>query len=279
MILVIDGEVQPREVALQIKSGKTYNRLDYCRIPTTPAHVAFWARHDLLTLGVVYDPSEGTAYWVDLQAQARAFQRDRQTPSAIRYRKSLWNRFDDDAFRPVLVPMLLKKSPELPLESALMWSRNADFNTHTIGVRVLLTRYFTEMATWIGLIDAFHNRSSEDLSYLVPVAFSKLLGNLDLSYTFTTAHPPQEVKAFAISSLRNIGRDGVAKLLGFLVEGDLDFSRGSLGRAIASVFEIQKDLLGIFCGIADDTTYAQGIRQMARDLHSAYSSDWRWYWD
>jgi len=55
MVLVVDGHVRPREIALQIKSGASYISKDRCLIPASAAHIYFWAEHDLLTLGIVFD--------------------------------------------------------------------------------------------------------------------------------------------------------------------------------------------------------------------------------
>jgi hypothetical protein len=75
MVLVVDGQVRPREVAFQIKSGATYVAPTACRVPATAAHIYFWAEHDLVTVGVVYDPAEKAAWWIDLQTAARDFPR------------------------------------------------------------------------------------------------------------------------------------------------------------------------------------------------------------
>lgn len=61
ILLVIDGEVQPCEVALQVKSGQSYNTEFNCHLPATAGHIDFWAGHDLTTLGIVYDPEMDAA--------------------------------------------------------------------------------------------------------------------------------------------------------------------------------------------------------------------------
>ena len=204
IILVVDGEVQPREIAVQIKSGRTYNRAGFCRIPIKSDHLSFWAEHDLQTLGVVYDPSELGAYWVDLKANAKEFLRDRHAPKSLLFRKSLYNRLHGNGFRDVLLPILMHKTPNLTVEEAVAWSKNSDFETHSIGVRVILSRHYIEKVAWEELIGLFISRDACDLSHLVPAAFSKLLGNWDLSYTFTTARPSPDVEEFARAAVTNL---------------------------------------------------------------------------
>src|ERR1700722_19113696 len=66
-VLLVEGEqVLSKEIAMQIKSGVSYCTPTTCKIPATGGQLTFWAGHDLETLGVVYDPSEDMAYWVDL---------------------------------------------------------------------------------------------------------------------------------------------------------------------------------------------------------------------
>jgi hypothetical protein len=279
IILVVDGEVQPREIALQIKSGRTYNRAQFCRIPVKSDHLTFWAKHDLRTLGVVYDPSERGAYWVDLKANAKAFLRDRHAPKSLLFRKSLYNRFHCNGFRDVLLPTLMHKTPNLSVEEAVAWSRDLDFETHSIGVRVLLSRHYVERVAWEEIIGLFASRDASDLSHLVPTAFSKLLGNWDLSYTFTTATVPPDVSEFARTTVTNLSVSELAKLLEFLDHDEgWDFSRGTLGRALLVIFEAQKDMSGSLRAIAEGAEFRDSVRRMAKELEKAYFEDRRWYW-
>ena len=279
IILVVDGEVQPREIALQIKSGKTYNRAGFCRIPVKSDHLSFWAKHDLQTLGVVCEPSERAAYWVDLTVSAKEFLRDRHAPKTLLFRKSLYNRLHGSGFRDVLLPILMHQTPNLSLEEAVAWCRDLDFETHSFGVRILLSRHYIERVTWEELISLFVSRDVDHISNLVPAAFSKLLGNWDLSYTFTTATIPPDVREFARTAVTNLGVSGIAKLLEFLdYDEGWDFTRGTLGRALLVVFEAQKDMLGSLHAIAEGAEFRDLVRRMAKELYTAYSEDRRWYW-
>lgn len=262
ILLVIDGEVQPREVALQIKSGKKYNLSKHCKIPVSTAHMAFWAEHDLSTLGVVYDPSTQTAHWIDLKAQAQSYRRSRETPASIGFRKSKWNRFDLSTFKSVLLPILMHRPPLLALDQAIEWCEDSDFDTHLMGVRSLLARHYPEKAAWNALIGMFKSRPADNMSHLVPAAFSKLLGNWDLSYSFTTKPLPRDTNEFASHAVRNIGVDGVAKLLEFLDHDEgFDFSRGTLGRAFLTIFEAQPEMHSTFQHIANDLRRRDSIRR------------------
>ena len=113
MVLVVDGHVRPREVAFQIKSGASYVSEGKCHLPATAAHIYFWAEHDLITLGVIYDPLEKAAWWIDLQSAARDFRRSSpKSGTSFTFPKRLWNRFDETDFASILVPTLLGEAPK-----------------------------------------------------------------------------------------------------------------------------------------------------------------------
>ena len=101
VILVVDGHVRPREVALQIKSGASYVSSGTCHFTATAAHIYFWAKHDLITLGVVYGPAEDAAYWLDLQTAARRERYDSYPKfgATLTFAKAERNSFDPSNFR------------------------------------------------------------------------------------------------------------------------------------------------------------------------------------
>ena len=98
VLLVDDEAVLPAEVALQIKAGKSYCTPTSCRIPASKAHLDFWRNHPLSTYGVVYDPSEGCAYWINLTKTIKLSPRNEFFPSAITFEKAKWNWFDSETF-------------------------------------------------------------------------------------------------------------------------------------------------------------------------------------
>ncbi len=118
MMLVVDGQVRPREIAFQIKSGASYVSPTACGLPATAAHIYFWAEHDLVTLGVIYDPRRKIpAWWIDLQTAAREFRAaNPKTGTTFTFAKGLWNQFNGTDLVSILVPSLLGEAPSVPLE-------------------------------------------------------------------------------------------------------------------------------------------------------------------
>jgi hypothetical protein len=126
-VMLVEGKhVLPKEIAMQIKSGTSYCKPTTCNIPAKAGQLTFWAGHDMDTLGIVYDPDEDMAYWVDLKVEARQRTRGQreQTGAVIEFPKSPWNRFDARMFREFLVPTLQGKTPLIGMWNMLFQKGN-----------------------------------------------------------------------------------------------------------------------------------------------------------
>jgi hypothetical protein len=274
MILVVDGHVRPREVALQIKSGVSYVAPGLCHLRATAAHIYYWAEHDLVTLGVVYDPSEKAAWWIDLQTAAREFRASNpKSGTTFTYAKGLWNRFDDTDFKSILVPTLLGEAPSVPLERLCTWVMSNDVETHDLGVRAIRACYYREAAAWDCLIEAFRSRPAEQLTLSLPIGLAKLLGHDDLGYY--SGQIPAAVRSPAVAKVLTFGSDEIAKLLSMLP--DSDFERPSLGYSLMPLFGQRAESPNILAAIRDSDTFDPTVRELAGDLFDWYRRDPKWW--
>ena len=275
-MLLVDGEkVLPKEIALQIKSGVSYCTSTTCSIPATAGQLAFWAQHDLVTLGVVYDPTERTAYWVDLQteAKARTFGRREQTGATIEFGKADWNRFDARMFGEFLVPTLQGNAPRAPLETALAWARSDDPETHSIGVSTLTARYRREPATWTALLALFHERKPEQISSGVCIGLARMMGHDDIGYY--SDQVPTDLREHVRADVLQFGTSELAKVL-YHVE-DCDFSRPSMGYSLLSVLAARRDSPAIIEAVRDDPSADVETRKKAGELFEIYRHDPQWF--
>ena len=160
-ILLVDEErVTPVEFALQIKAGQSFRRKNGYAFSASRAQLNFWAKHPLLTLGVVYDPEEKSGYWVDLQEEGR-LQKFSSKTVTIKIPREDWNKFDTEGFREVVLPVLLGEPPRLSLQKAINWAETKNQTTHELGASVLLSRYRTEPDTWRTLLNQFQSRGGD----------------------------------------------------------------------------------------------------------------------
>ena len=274
MMLVINGEVRPREVALQIKSGASYVSGEECFLPASAAHIHFWAEHDLVTLGVVYDPAAQSAYWFDLQAAAREFrQQDRTSGTTFRFGKLLWNRFDTQQVSSVLLPTLLGEAPTVALEELIAWVNSEDLETHDLGVRVIRSRHYQSARAWNFLIDTFEARPSDQLTMSIGIALAKLLGHDDLG--FYSGQIPEDIRRAAIARVLKFGTPEIAKILG-LIE-DYSFDRPSDGYSLLPVLGSRAESMSILAAIRDDPEHESRIRDYAAALLTWHAQDPEWW--
>ncbi|MHC2001858.1 DUF4365 domain-containing protein [Methylobacterium sp. CM6241] len=277
IVLVVDGVVRPREIALQIKSGDSYVTTDHCRIPAKSAHIYYWANHDLLTIGVVYDPGEASAYWIDLQAASRHHRQSTpKTGTTFTFAKSAWNRFDAVQFSNILVPTLLGEAPIIPLNTLCEWINDTDPETHGLGARVLRARHRDKAPAWKCLLEAYRNRPLEQLTIDTPISFAMLLGHDDIGYH--SGDIPNDVRRSAVSAVLKFGADEIAKALALLPE--CDFQRPSLGYSLMPLWGMTKDSLSVLRQIADEERYGDEVRERATLLlawHRHDPDEWRFW--
>lgn len=277
IVLVVDGQVRPREVAFQIKSGASYVSPAACSLPASAAHIYFWAEHDLVTVGVVYDPAKKSAWWIDLQTAARDFRASNpKSGTTFTFVKGLWNQLSETDFSSILVPALLGEAPSVPLERLCSWVMSNDVETHDIGVRAIRARYYREAAAWDCLIDAFRSKSVEQLTLNLPIALAKLLGHDDIGYY--TDQIPSDVRGPAIAKVLTFGSDEIAKLLSMLP--DSDFERPSVGYSLMPLFGQRAESPHILSSIRDSDKFDPAVRQLAGGLFDwcQHDPDWWSFW-
>lgn len=274
IMLVVEGKVLPREIALQIKSGSTYVNGPICRIPASTGHVEFWAEHDLVTLGVVYDPAEDTAYWTDLQVASRSMgSRKADKGVTFRFAKAAWNRFDDEQFPSVLLPMLLEQAPTVALETLVDWVASDDPVTHDLGVRALRARHYKDGRAWTCMVDDFLERNPEMLTMQTGIALAMLMGHDDLG--FHSGAVPHDVRTAAMARVLDFGPREIAKVLG-LIEDD-QFDRASDGYSLLPVVAARADCVAIWETIKGDVGIEPRIRGYANVLLGWHRSDPDWF--
>ncbi len=272
--LLVDGEqVTAKEIALQIKAGVSFCTKRTCRVPATRPQLRFWARHDLITIGVVYDPAANCAWWVDLQAEAKGPHRSDDNPATVTFRKSDWNRFDHERFAQVLLPALLGQPPRVDLATALAWAGDADPDTHHLGVRTLLARFRQEAATWDLILRLFRERRAS-CSIGVFLGLVRIMGHPDEGYF--SDEVPSSIRHPVQRTVLEFGKTEVVALLEFVEEGN--FERGEIGNGLFAIVPNLPHGLQILRDIAGDAALGPEVRENADLLLRVQRDDPEW-WD
>lgn len=268
-VLIVDGEaVTPVEVALQIKAGRSFCRAADCRFSATPAQLGFWAGHGLTTLGVVYDPGDGCAWWIDLTQEAKGMSRGIGSQT-VTIPKATWNRFDRAGFWEVLIPSLLGTAPRLDLTTALEWAAASDYDTHDLGARVLLARHRGAPETWEALFEQFRLRGAAS-SFNIIRGFIRMMGHSDEGYYGDEI--PSSIRRAAQDRILNFGKLEFVAVLSF-VDDYICFERGGVGWGLFAIIPPHPKGLALLADIAADTEIEGSVSENAALMLSIH----RWW--
>ena len=272
-VLLVDNEtVTPTEIALQIKSGRSYCDSQFCRIRATDAQLNFWTQHPLITLGVVYDPDAKCAWWVDLRQAARD-KRTKTGGATILFPKSAWNTFDEAGFRDVLLPILLGQPPRIDLDVALTWIASADADTHDLGARVLLARFRREPSSWSAIFQTFYERGS-NASFSVYRGLVRIMGHPDEGYY--SDEVPEKIRRSRRQEVARFGKSEVVALLGF-VDDWTGFERGTPGYGLFAILPRLPHGLDLLRQITIDDSLSAEVRSRAELLLAIHDDDPDWW--
>lgn len=269
-VLIVDGEeVTAKQIALQIKSGSSYNAEGVCKFEATLPQLNFWAAHDLTTLGVVYDPILCAAWWIDLKDESAALKRD--GGRTIKFEKAQWNKFDLVSFTEILVPRLQGRIPRLSLEKALEWSHHNDENDRYVGIKTLLTKHISERQTWDRLFEIFENEWDSDFGE-IEIAFFRVMDHNEDCYR--SGLISEDLKREIQNKILSFGVTEVAKLLDFDGQG---FDRGDFGYGLFAIVPRLQDWRTILQIIIGNEKQAKHIRENAKILIAIEAHDPHWW--
>ncbi len=265
LLLVDDEEVLPVEFALQIKSGKSFCRPESCVVRATISQIEFWEKHPMVTLGIVFDPTEECAYWTDFKQAARDLElKVGQKTAQIVFKKSEWNRFDQRSFESIFIPLLTGRPPAIELERAQSWAGSAEFDLHELGVQSLLRLYRDKKSVWDTFFELFMSRPVSETSNHLVWAIAHIPTHYDILPNFSTGVIPDTVRSEGMRKLSKLGESDVIKLLSFV--DDYGFSRGGIGQSVGAIISAVDGYAEILERIRNDNSLNPIVRDCASFL-------------
>ncbi|WP_261169972.1 DUF4365 domain-containing protein [Serratia fonticola] len=268
---LVDGvDVKGITIAIQVKSGKSFCTKNTCKIPASKQHFEYWKSHSLPVLGIVYDPDEKKAYWVDIKSYIKNKPGIIEGgPYTINFKKTEFASFTLDGFEKILKPMHLNKQIKLPLEQARRFITSTDFTEHSLGLHVLVKHYFNNPKAWNYVFKTFRERDVLELDSTVIYYLAHIPGHSDIfltqDQTFTS-----ELKGKLRSVIEDFSERDVAKILCLFEEED-SFERGSLGQSAEAVISLVKDKEDKLYSIITSSHLPIYARNAAVILHAYYS--------
>lgn len=140
------------QFAVQIKSGKSYCKKEYCIIKATKSHRDYWSSYRLPVFGIVYDPTEKKAYWINISEELEYMEKN-----IVKIIKSKTTQFTKKSFRDWITPESEKPKEILSLSKSIEYAKSKDpVNIH-VGMSSLAEHYENREETWEIILDYFKN--------------------------------------------------------------------------------------------------------------------------
>lgn len=252
--LMQDERALNKQIAVQVKSGQSYYD-SKCHFPIG-SHRDYWTNYPLPVLGIVYVPVLKRAHWVNIKNYLKEF----PEATTIRYQTSKANRFDSSTFPQLFVPAMLRETPKLSLQEALVLFCSSKPDESYLGLIVLFRRYPNAREVWDIFTQHFIDKQPEDIPAIMIYFLAHIPWHGDIMYVgenFT-----EETKMYGKKLLANFGREEVVKLLLFIDEEN-SISRGTIGQSVETIISSLPDNSTILKGIVVDETIDLSLRNHA----------------
>jgi hypothetical protein len=265
--LVENENVRGITIGAQIKSGSSYCSRDKCTIPATRRHFEYWRDHSLTIIGIVYDPTEGVAYWTNLKRYVRFNSGQIDTgPYSVTFPKKEFNRLTHQGFRDFFSPIFLGNPIILDYDRSKKFAESSDPDLHSIGIRSLMKGYCKSPETWEVFLKLFRERAIEDIDPILIYYLAHIPGHQDIAWE--GGYFKKELRSQFGQLLKEFGRDEILRLL--LLVDESGFERGGIGQSVDAVIYMAKEKLRYLLSIAGDSSLDKMVRQYAALLYACY---------
>lgn len=269
IIEMVDGTaVTGISIALQIKSGNSYCSSDIVKIPADKKHFLYWINHSLTLIGIVYDPKEKSAYWINITEYLKS---DRKLiengPYTITISKNEITQFNDDRFRDFFGPIILRKPIVLKYDRSIHFAYSDSPDKHRIGLYSLLNKYRDRTETW----DAFLNILSTKPVNLIDEYLIYIL-SLAPGHTDIVWHEGNTLKEsiayYVKEAIISLSEEEIIKILSFVIK--TGFLRGTIGQCVEAIISIIPNRGDILRAIVSNKSVLKEIRCNALYLLAYY---------
>ena len=266
--LVENENVRGVTLAVQIKSGKSFCSSVACKIPASQKHFEYWLDHSLPVIGIVYDPDEITAHWLNLKHLLKSNPKVvAKGPYTITFKKAEVNQFTREGFEDFFLPIFLKKPIRLEYDRAVRFAFDADFDLHSIGIQALMRQYRNDLKTWKVFVELLRTRPAIETDRYLIYFLAHVPGHPDI-YWHKENVLDQRLRNRLKKIIRGFTIDDVVKLFDLMDEEG--FERGSLGQSVEAIVSLVDDRMRILSNIARTMSIAPEVRDYAAILLAYY---------
>jgi hypothetical protein len=255
--LIRDEKPLNSQLAVQIKSGASYYNAgkDECMIPIDN-HRDYWLNHPLPVIGIVYIPSTKQAFWIDI----KSYLKKHSNESIIVFSCSETKLFDEINFLQLFVPAARREIPKLKLNESVRLFKSQKPDEAYLGLISLFRNYPNNYETWMEIIEAFKNRSIDQIPEIMIYFLAHIPWHGDILYHGKMI--TKETQNFANQLFAKFGEKEVIKLLLF-IDDDNGIARGTLGQSVEAIVTSLPDSKKILSEIIKNNNYDNSIREFA----------------
>lgn len=227
---LVDGQqVTGRCVGVQIKAGDSYLTTSTCRIPYTAKQATYWSNHSLRVLGVVYDPGQQVAYWINLGARSKNL----STTGTLTFDRSEFRRLTEDTFGAIVLPLLLGKRAILTQERARSYAVSAEPEAKAIGLRTLLYDHHNSLDTWKFFHQLLIDPPAGEPNPFLAHALAHIPWHGDIAWF--GGEIDERVRKQVRGEMNHWGRPELQGLLAMMDENGIE--RGSVGQSVYAIID------------------------------------------
>jgi hypothetical protein len=264
--IIKDENTTGKMVAVQIKAGSSYfeNEKRLCKIPVG-SHFDYWSKHPLPVVGIVYLPDEKIGFWIDIKEYLVA----KGKCSAIQYEANDINRFNEEDFENIFIPVFLQEPPTLSFDRTIRLLNSKNYDEVELGAAVAFWRFGDKNLVWERFIDILITKEIGDIPHSVLHYFGFVVDWADI--WLGRQKVTQENKNFVQGYFANIKIDTIIKLLNFINE-DNPIARGTLGHFAERIISNVPDVMTKLKKIIEEDKLEAEIRATALWIYASHSS-------
>ncbi len=271
--LVESEDVKGITLAIQVKSGVSFCTNSSCRIPASKQHFEYWKSHSLPVIGIVYDPNDNLAYWINITNYLdNNPEIISNGPYTITFKKADFSRFTMDNFETVFKPIHLKKQIQLSIDKSIIYLNSKNNTEHGLGLHVLLSLYCNESRAWQAIFDIFKCRDLKDLDPSIVFCLAHIPGHPDI-YWGNGKSISTELRSDLRAYMSSFSEHDIIKLLSLLDEDELSFERGTLGQSAESIISLLDQKEEKLLSVVKNSQYPIYIREASVTLFAYYKQE------
>jgi len=264
--LVKDGVPLNQQIAVQIKSGKSYYNANsnQCIIPVG-THFDYWLNYPVPVYGIVYIPSMNTANWVDI----KTYLRNHGKRTVIKFDRTRTNIFDDDNFLKIFMPTVLNRLPKLSFEEAASLFHSSHPSEKHLGLLVLFRSAPNNLQIWDWFISYFKTRPAGEIAPILIYYFAHIPWHPDILYRGEEITP--ETKKYVQRYFNSFDKQDIVKLLSF-IDQETMISRGSIGQSVETIISSIQNRDALLLEVIEDNTLPMFLRECAGLIYAYHNN-------